>query len=148
MRQRSASPAAAAAAGGGAGHAKVDDVQGVAELLEVGGLSSREVDELRSLLLLHSFAEEVEKQGPGLTNRKGKLDTLENMLHRTSTACGESRDDGHVCMCLFDSSNFCASGSACVVNAVSCSPFKGCGVDSVLHASTTLIYSICSNDAL
>jgi hypothetical protein len=67
VRQRSPSPAAAVAAGS----AKVDDVAGVAELLDVGGLSSREADELRSLLLLHCFAEEVGKQGPGLTNRKG-----------------------------------------------------------------------------
>jgi hypothetical protein len=67
LRQRSVSPAAAAAGSG-----KVDDVAGVAELLEVGGLSRREGDELRSLLLLHCFAEEVGKQGPGLTNRKGE----------------------------------------------------------------------------
>jgi hypothetical protein len=36
-------------------------------------LSRGEVDELRSLLLLHCFAEEAGKQGPGLTNRKGGL---------------------------------------------------------------------------
>jgi hypothetical protein len=61
-RNRSASP----------GH-RAEDFHGVLELLDVEGLGAREVDELRSLLLLHSFAEAVAKEGPALVNRKGGL---------------------------------------------------------------------------
>jgi hypothetical protein len=42
-------------------------------LLQLEGLSSVEVDELRELLLLHSAAEVVAAEGHMLSNRKGGL---------------------------------------------------------------------------